>query len=200
MPVPSTDTVPRIIGQYISYFNELPDAGKQSFLERTIHFKNIKILRSLACTSSTRRQSSLALLPYKSPTALKNMNCLFSKIFTLPLMLRRELGKRKFMWVTYPPKEFISPGNISYKATAAKHDVNVANQGMAHCCNMKALWTTQPLTRSLRQTLQNFPQLVALRLREPFSNDEVMCGAMPLQTCRNSGLEAWKPSLKIQPG
>src|SRR5262249_34100001 len=31
-----------IIGQYISYFNELPDAGKKRFLERTIHFKSIK--------------------------------------------------------------------------------------------------------------------------------------------------------------
>jgi Mlc titration factor MtfA (ptsG expression regulator) len=41
--VPDTDTeYAGIISQYISYFNELPDAGKQRFLERTIHFKNIK--------------------------------------------------------------------------------------------------------------------------------------------------------------
>ncbi|HEY1871110.1 MAG TPA: hypothetical protein VGG71_08635, partial [Chitinophagaceae bacterium] len=32
-----------IISQCISYFNELPDAGKKRFLERTIHFQSIKL-------------------------------------------------------------------------------------------------------------------------------------------------------------
>jgi Mlc titration factor MtfA (ptsG expression regulator) len=48
-PVTSSDQVSPIdveyrsvIGQYIPYFNELPDAGRKRFVERTIHFKSIK--------------------------------------------------------------------------------------------------------------------------------------------------------------
>jgi MtfA peptidase len=43
IPAPATQLdYAAVIGQYISYFNELPDVGKQRFLERTIHFKSIK--------------------------------------------------------------------------------------------------------------------------------------------------------------
>jgi MtfA peptidase len=43
IPVPTTQVDDAsIIGRYISYFNELPDAGKKRFLERTVHFKSIK--------------------------------------------------------------------------------------------------------------------------------------------------------------
>jgi len=122
-----------IISQYISYFNELPDAGKKRFLERTIHFKSIKHFSYIGMEekkeipvliSAAAVQITFGLEKYELP--------FFKNIFVTTDAYQRTGEKEIFVGHVSPDGIFISWKYFLQGYGDTTDNVNVAIHEMAH--------------------------------------------------------------------
>jgi Mlc titration factor MtfA (ptsG expression regulator) len=122
-----------IISQYISYFNELPDAGKKRFLERTIHFKSIKHFSYIGMEekkeipvliSAAAVQITFGLEKYELP--------FFKNIYVTPDAYQRTGEKEIFVGHVSPDGIFISWKYFLQGYGDTTDNVNVAIHEMAH--------------------------------------------------------------------
>jgi Mlc titration factor MtfA (ptsG expression regulator) len=122
-----------IISQYISYFNELSDAGKKRFLERTIHFRSIKHFSYIGMEekkeipiliSAAAVQITFGLEKYELP--------FFKNIYVTPDAYQRTGEKEIFVGHVSPEGIFISWKYFLKGYSDATDNVNAAIHEMAH--------------------------------------------------------------------
>ncbi|HEV8507001.1 MAG TPA: zinc-dependent peptidase [Chitinophagaceae bacterium] len=122
-----------IISQYISYFNDLPDAGKKIFLERTIHFRSIKHFSYIGMEekkeipiliSAAAVQITFGLEKYELP--------FFKNIYITPDAYQRTGEKEIFVGHVSPEGIFISWKYFLQGYSDTTDNVNVAIHEMAH--------------------------------------------------------------------
>jgi Mlc titration factor MtfA (ptsG expression regulator) len=106
-----------VISQHIPYFNELPETIRKMFLERTVHFRNIKQFTYIGMEqkkeipiliSAAAVQITLGLDKYELP--------FFKNIYVTPDAYQ-ETGDRIFLLAMCHPKGFIFHGNIFCRDT-----------------------------------------------------------------------------------
>jgi len=122
-----------IISQYISYFNELPDAGKKRFLERAIHFRGMKHFSYIGMEerkeipvliSAAAVQITFGLEKYELP--------FFKNIYVMPDAYQRTGEKEIFVGHVSPEGIFISWKYFLQGYGDTTDNVNVAIHEMAH--------------------------------------------------------------------
>jgi Mlc titration factor MtfA (ptsG expression regulator) len=122
-----------IISEYISYFNELPDAGKKRFLERTIHFRSIKHFSYIGMDekkeipiliSAAAVQITFGLEKYELP--------FFKNIYVTPDAYQRTGEKEIFVGHVSPEGIFISWKYFLKGYSDTTDNVNVTIHEMAH--------------------------------------------------------------------
>jgi len=122
-----------IISQHISYFNELPDAGKKRFLQRTIHFRSIKHFSYIGMDekkeipiliSAAAIQISFGLEKYELP--------FFKNIYVMPDAYQRTGETEIFVGHVSPEGIYISWKYFLSGYGDATDNVNVAIHEMAH--------------------------------------------------------------------
>ena len=122
-----------VISQYISYFNELTDAGKKRFLERTIHFRSIKHFIYIGMEekkeipiliSAAAVQLTFGLEKYELP--------FFENIYITPDAYQRTGEKEIFVGHVSPEGIFISWKYFLQGYSDTTDNVNVAIHEMAH--------------------------------------------------------------------
>jgi Mlc titration factor MtfA (ptsG expression regulator) len=122
-----------IISQYISYFNDLSDAGKKRFLERTIHFRSIKHFSYIGMEekkeipiliSAAAVQITFGLEKYELP--------FFKNIYVTPDAYQRTGEKEIFVGHVSPEGIFISWKYFLKGYSDATDNVNAAIHEMAH--------------------------------------------------------------------
>lgn len=122
-----------IISQYISYFNELPDTGKKKFLERTIHFQNIKRFTYIGMEekkeipvliSAAAVQLTFGLEKYELP--------FFKDIYVTPDAYQLTGEKEIFVGHVSPEGIYISWKYFLQGYSDTTDNVNVAIHEMAH--------------------------------------------------------------------
>lgn len=122
-----------IISEYISYFNELPDAGKKRFLERTIHFRSIKHFSYIGMDekkevpiliSAAAVQITFGFEKYELP--------FFKNIYVTPDAYQRNGEKEIFVGHVSPDGIFISWKYFLQGYSDTTDNINVAIHEMAH--------------------------------------------------------------------
>jgi len=122
-----------VISQYISYFNELSDAGKKRFLERAVHFRSIKHFSYIGMDekkeipiliSAAAVQITFGLGKYELP--------FFKNIYVTPDAYQRTGEKEIFVGHVSPEGIFISWKYFLQGYGDTTDNVNVAIHEMAH--------------------------------------------------------------------
>jgi MtfA peptidase len=140
-----------VISQYISYFNELPDAGKKRFLERTIHFRSIKHFSYIGMEekkeipiliSAAAVQISFGLEKYELP--------FFKNIYVMPDAYQRTGEKEIFVGHVSPEGIFISWKYFLQGYGDATDNVNVAIHEMAHALEHESFINEADVDRDFR--------------------------------------------------
>jgi hypothetical protein len=102
-----------IIGQYISYFNELPETGKKRFLERTILFRSIKHFSYIGMDEKKEIPILISAAAVQITFGLEKYELsIFQKHLRNARRLSANRRKRDLCRGTFRLREFSSHGNI----------------------------------------------------------------------------------------
>jgi Mlc titration factor MtfA (ptsG expression regulator) len=122
-----------IISQYISYFNELPEAGKKRFLERTIHFRSIKHFSYIGMEEKKEIPILISAAAVQITFGLGKFELPFFKnIYVTPDAYERTGEKEIFVGHVSPEGIFISWKYFLQGYGDTTDNVNVAIHEMAH--------------------------------------------------------------------
>jgi len=146
-----------IISLYISYFNELSDAGKKRFLERTMHFRSIKHFSYIGMEekkeipiliSAAAVQITFGLEKYELP--------FFRNIYITPDAYQRTGEKEIFVGHVSPEGIFISWKYLLEGYGNTTDNVNVAIHEMAHALEHENFIYETDVDRSFKADFAKF--------------------------------------------
>src|SRR6185295_5250104 len=152
-----------IISQYISYFNELPDAGKKRFLERTIHFRSIKHFSYIGMEekkeipiliSAAAVQITFGFAKYELP--------FFKNIYVMPDAYQRTGEKEIFVGHVSPEGIFISWKYFLQGYGDPTDNVNVAIHEMAHALEHESFISEADIDSRFKADLAKFSSVSGL--------------------------------------
>jgi len=145
------------IGQYIFYFNELPETGKKRFLERTIHFRSIKHFSYIGMDekkeipiliSAAAVQITFGLEKYELP--------FFKNIYVMPDAYQRTGEKEIFVGHVSPEGIFISWKYFLQGYGNTEDNVNVAIHEMAHALEHESFINETDVDSKFKTDLAKF--------------------------------------------
>ena len=146
-----------IISQYISYFNELRDAGKKRFIERTIHFQSIKSFSYIGMEerkevpiliSAAAVQLTYGFDKYELP--------FFKNIYVTPDAYLKTGEKEIFVGHVSPEGIYIAWKYFLQGYSDCTDNVNVAIHEMAHALEHESFMDEASVDKDFKTDLAKF--------------------------------------------